>query len=268
MAPELAEGQDASFSSDIYALGVVLYEMLTGHVPFRGSSAIATLRQQVESPTPTLTGIVPDLPPELDAVLSRAMAKQPGERYPTARALAGDLVALHRTPELVKLARRGGPAGATPTVPVGAPTARTTAPARPAPVSPDAPTRTAAAAPPRRRPAWLVPAVAGAALGALALVVILLVRGLHHTDWPEEASTTRQAATAASPATATAPATAAAAAPARSTNRFRIHVLPDSTVTGRLVSIDDEWVRIETEDGAIERIAYRTVLRIENLGGT
>ena len=257
MAPELAEGRDATFGSDIYALGVVLHEMLTGHVPFRGSSAIATLRQQVDGPTPSLAGIVPDLPPELDAVLGRMMAKKADERYPTTRAVAADLVTVCRTAALATLARGAAPAAAAPAATPGPDVSRT------------APTWTAAGRRAgARRPTWLVPAIAGAGLGAVALAVALTVHLLgRRGDGP--AATALHATTSAAPTTGAAPATATATPTtlARSKGRYRVRVLPNSTVAGRLVSIDSEWVRIETDDGTVERIAYGSVLRIEKLGG-
>ncbi len=284
MAPELAEGQDASFRSDIYALGVVLYEMLTGHVPFRGQSAIATLRQQVESPTPSLTGIVADLPAELDAILSRTMAKKPEERYPTTRDLAADLVAIRRTPELVQLARASGAATTPPTMPV-----RAGSPAAPALQAPDslaptgstAPTQTAPVARRRGGPAWLVPAIAGAGLGAVVLAIVVAVRLLGQHGAGSDPEALHRVATSVSPASAAVagpPATADEALPttaappqvAASKRRFRLHLaLGGQPVTGRLVSIDpkEDAVLIQREDGTIERIAYRSILRIETLGG-
>ena len=274
MAPELAEGKDATFGTDVYALGVVLYEMLTGHVPFRGSSAVATLRQQVESPTPTLTGIVPDLPPQLDPILGSAMAKEADARYPTARAFAAALATVCRTPELAKLARSAAPPKATaPTMPVAgsaasaAPTLRATADtARTASAEP---TQTVASTSRAPRPRWLVPAIAGACLGLLALGVALTVHPLRATD-TDVGRAAKHGATSTSPkavATASAPGTAIPPPTTLSKGRFCIHVLPDSTVTGRIVSIDPDWVRIQTDDGTVERIAYGSVLRIEKQGG-
>ncbi|MFW6161673.1 MAG: serine/threonine-protein kinase [Planctomycetota bacterium] len=270
MAPELAEGAEATFASDLYALGVVLHEMLTGQVPFRGPSAIATLRQQVESPVPGLTGVVADLPEPLDAVLTTAMAKNPADRYPTPRACAADLAGLRRTPELVRLAR-GAESTSTPrTLPIATPT------------TPTQPTQPAEAPPPpatgKRRSPWLVPALAGGALAAVVLTVALGVRlfggaGADSAEpgqaaaavgAPPPGNGVAAAGTAVEPV---APTTEVAPGPPPSAGRYRILVRPDSEVTGRIVSIDDEWVRVATGDGSVERIAYGSVLRIEKLGG-
>jgi serine/threonine protein kinase len=87
MAPELAEGS-AGKSSDTYALAIVLYQMLTGRVPFRGDSAISTFWKHLrESPRPP-SSFNPALPPAVDQVLIRALDKDPSRRYPTPLALS------------------------------------------------------------------------------------------------------------------------------------------------------------------------------------
>jgi serine/threonine protein kinase len=87
MAPELAEGP-ADKSSDIYALAIVLYQMITGRVPFRGESAISTFWKQMrETPLPP-SHSNPELPKTVDLVLMRALSKDPAQRYSTPLALS------------------------------------------------------------------------------------------------------------------------------------------------------------------------------------
>jgi hypothetical protein len=93
MAPEQAqlEAQPLSASTDIYGLGAVLYECLTGNAPFLGGSAQSVLeRVLVESPVPPRK-LRPDLPADLEAICLKCLEKDPARRYPSARAMADDL---------------------------------------------------------------------------------------------------------------------------------------------------------------------------------
>jgi serine/threonine-protein kinase len=83
MSPEQAGGQPRDIRSDLYSLGVVLYEALTGEVPFRGESLFATARQHIIAPVPSITRLRPQLPASLVQVVERCLAKQPGDRYQT-----------------------------------------------------------------------------------------------------------------------------------------------------------------------------------------
>jgi serine/threonine protein kinase len=86
-APEQAAGRPVDGRTDGYALGCVLYECLTGEPPFPGGSGEAVLLAHLEAPPPRVTALRPDLPPAIDQVVSRAMAKDPASRFPTCRAL-------------------------------------------------------------------------------------------------------------------------------------------------------------------------------------
>ncbi|HLZ81429.1 MAG TPA: protein kinase, partial [Ktedonobacteraceae bacterium] len=88
LSPEQAQGHPPSQRSDVYALGVILYEIYTGTVPFRGESSIAILSQHMQSlPTPPAL-INPIVPPGLSEVILRAMAKDPNTRYPNVSTFA------------------------------------------------------------------------------------------------------------------------------------------------------------------------------------
>jgi serine/threonine protein kinase len=88
MAPEQWEGENVGPATDLYALGVVLFEMLAGQLPFIGSTPYRVMHMHVNDPPPAVTAINPNLPPDLDAILARALAKQPAARYESASALA------------------------------------------------------------------------------------------------------------------------------------------------------------------------------------
>jgi len=84
MSPEQCEGKVViDHRSDIYALGVVLFEMLTGKVPFGGTGFGEILVKHITVPPPAARSIVPDLPPALDLILFRALAKDPSQRFQT-----------------------------------------------------------------------------------------------------------------------------------------------------------------------------------------
>ncbi len=90
-APELLAGASASPASDTYALACLAVECLTGRPPFRRDDELATLYAHAHDPVPDLTGQLPDLPSELQAVIARGLAKDPALRYVSAGELAAGL---------------------------------------------------------------------------------------------------------------------------------------------------------------------------------
>jgi len=87
VAPEQVEGGQVDGRADQYSLGCVLFECLTGMVPFRRDSELAVLWAHVHDPPPRIGEHRPDLPPALDEAIGRALAKAPGDRYPSCGAL-------------------------------------------------------------------------------------------------------------------------------------------------------------------------------------
>jgi len=138
LSPEQAQGKPVNESSDVYSIGVVLFELLTGKAPFEGESAVAIALMHVNQPAPSPQDLVPTIPSELNAVVLKALAKDSDDRYPDAESFLRDLDAVE-----ARLDR--GPADAESTA-VFAPVAAMAPPVNAPP--PPSPVPTAVAPPP------------------------------------------------------------------------------------------------------------------------
>jgi serine/threonine-protein kinase len=91
MSPEQAKGEPVGPGSDLYSLGIVLYEMLTGNLPYNADSVFAQAMKHVNEPSPSPKKANPEVPEALDALTIKLLGKHPEDRYPSAAALANDL---------------------------------------------------------------------------------------------------------------------------------------------------------------------------------
>jgi eukaryotic-like serine/threonine-protein kinase len=163
LSPEQARGSPVDQTSDLYSVGVVLYEMLTGQVPFTGDTPLEIAMKHLSAVPKPPSELRPDVPHDLDLIVLRALAKNPEERYQTAEEMDADLarvaeglpVGAETADAATAVLSGSGVLAAAPTAVVSSP-APPTAPTRPAP-----PGRTPPAGyygyegpPRRRRPVW------------------------------------------------------------------------------------------------------------------
>jgi eukaryotic-like serine/threonine-protein kinase len=96
LSPEQARGAPVDQTSDLYSSGIVLFELLTGEVPFTGDSPVEIAMKHLAETPPTPSELRPDVPPDLDLVVVRALAKEPADRYQSAAAMDADLETVAR----------------------------------------------------------------------------------------------------------------------------------------------------------------------------
>ncbi len=185
LAPEQALGKDATGASDRYALAVAAFELLTGGRPFTATHFAAQARQHIEDEPPRASERAPALPPAVDPVLARGMAKNPDDRYPTAHAFTEDIDAAlsglqtaatepltARTERLAPRRARGRGAALAGGAVAGAAAAEAVNPASARGASPP---RRPPTGPPRTAPvARATPARSGRAVALTALAIVLL----------------------------------------------------------------------------------------------
>ena len=186
VAPEQISGGGVDARSDVYALGCVLFQALTGSVPFERDSDVAKMYAHLHEPPPSPLEVAPDLPPALAGVVARALAKDPGNRYQSAGDLGRAAVAAAENTRIAEpersVARGSAASGLAATVPAAspAPTAPAAAPTARLPFADDTPPTQAV--PPARRGRGVAIGVAAAVLGAALLAGGLLAAGVFDSE--------------------------------------------------------------------------------------
>ena len=179
-APEQLQGQRVDARTDVYAAGCLLYEMLTGRVPFEQEHEASIIYAHMTSPPPSARALVPDLPPGIDAVIARAMAKNPDERYPSAGDLGRAAIAAVSGEWATESERsvavgRAAPATEVGPPPAAAPAATAGPPSAVAPAAAAGPPSAAAPGPPERTARRRQIALAiGGGLALIAVVAVLV----------------------------------------------------------------------------------------------
>ncbi len=92
MSPEQIQGKRGDARTDVYAIGVMLYEMLAGRVPWEGDNALSVMSQHINAPVPPLHEINSAVPPPIDGIVRKCLRKSPDERYEDATSLRSDLM--------------------------------------------------------------------------------------------------------------------------------------------------------------------------------
>ena len=102
LAPELVYGEKATFQSDIYAMGITFFELLTGRVPFDGKNPHDVAVMQVEKEVPSPLTINPDLPKEVEYIIFKAVNKNLDERYKSVNEMKKDILSLYRNKKIMR----------------------------------------------------------------------------------------------------------------------------------------------------------------------
>ncbi|MGH2910850.1 MAG: Stk1 family PASTA domain-containing Ser/Thr kinase [Solirubrobacteraceae bacterium] len=183
LSPEQAQGHAVSETSDLYAVGVVLYELLTGNVPFEGDSAVSIALKQVSVEPVPPSRINPEVSPALEGVVMRSLAKEPAARF----ASADEFIAA------LQQARVGIAPAPAPPVDSAPPTVAALV-VPPLPSARDAPAQQDVAARRRKRAWWIAGGVAALAIIAAILLLLLLPSKAGQVTVPDVTGETQAAA--------------------------------------------------------------------------
>jgi serine/threonine protein kinase len=207
MSPEQALGKSGDHRVDIYSLGVMLFQMVTGSLPFDADTPLAVVMQHVNTPTPYPDSIIPDIPWGLQEIILKAMAKSPEERFVS----AGELAAALRAVDLSGTARKPAAVVPLPTMALDHPTPAKTEVMAPVAETAVYPPTSSPTTQPKKRPAWLFPVIGVVVLAIIGGILAAsdVFSGANATATPpalaEIVDTNEPTATNTPPATSTEP---------------------------------------------------------------
>ena len=252
MAPEQAMGADADHRSDLYAFGVMIYQMLLGQTPFRADTPAATLMAHVHQPLPLPTSLDPSIEPRLEAILLKALAKTPDDRFQSARDM---IQSLGQASDQVRAAAEGGDIGATAVLDIASIDVGEMGEAATAVMDAAAPADTAAvdaaeAKPAGKRGLLLVAGGVAAAviIAAVAGVAVLASGGGDDGEGTGTPAAPAQAAAAGAGGTAPAAPAAAAAPTAEPTTP------PEPTATVQVMTITEMEALIDQVQSNVDKV--------------
>jgi serine/threonine protein kinase len=191
MSPEQAKGEELDHRADIYSLGVTIYHMLTGIVPFGKPTPHAVMMAHITEEPPSMTSLGQQTPLEVEAVVIKSMAKEPADRYQWAGDLARDLENAITSTALITPPLRSADRGRSVALPQAVTPPLNVASGEPEPTTPPArskssppvqktqpPTPVSAASPERTRPKWLWPMIGLLAAGLIVVMILTCVVGV------------------------------------------------------------------------------------------
>ncbi|MFN8596100.1 MAG: protein kinase [Anaerolineae bacterium] len=285
MAPEQGMGQPGDERSDIYSLGVMLYQLVVGRLPFDADTPLAVVLKHINEPLPLPQVLKPDLPDALNAVILKALAKDPNERYQKVAEMLTDLRRAVGLPvdeseahtakdSSIKLSGAtivGRVSGLTPPPPT-ATTGTVAAAAATQIASPQtvvssgavgtvvvSPTPTPVGVKPAKRPAWIIPVIIIAGL-AVVVVVFVVMNGNQAASVPPTATATATAVPTIGPTDTSTPPAVTTVLFTFNADQVQLHDAPDAATRSVLLpkvtqfhlrarTGDGQWLNIETPDG-------------------
>ncbi|MHC5039527.1 MAG: protein kinase domain-containing protein [Planctomycetota bacterium] len=240
MSPEQAQGSNVDARSDLYAAGILIYEMLTGRPPFQADHPLVLMRKIVEEQPPPLRDFRSGIPDDLETLVAQAMAKDPAERFSSAEDMAKGLKAVELPTESVS-----DPTGIQEII--------------------DRETMAVSPVGPKRR-AFPLLGLALTVLMAGGILGLLWLRGGGEEPAPPKKPSPTQPPAPLTPTAGTAGVMPSSEEGAGSLARVRLILATSETIVGDFISADGEGIVIRDKNGKTWKFAFKDIRLIEHLG--